>query len=209
MKRLFLLPALFLLGAAPSPAAPAAPASSGPATTLDFTPRRAGDPDGFSRIYFNDGGKKYTVSLPYNTDVSGSRFEVTFRFENLRTSSFTLKLSPHSPEQPFDEENLPAYRQTAATLAPPGMQAPPAQEEKENPLAGNGWTSHRIISTYQLPGNNIRQSITFLNLTPTQQIIVIVTAFENEFERTSQQGEALLHSWRSLPEGELATPSLN
>lgn len=180
---------------------------------LDLTPRTVeSTSEGggyFQRLYFQEGREKYTVTPGEGTEASGSADEVTFSFTDLRAAACVFKISPHSPDDAFEGQALEGYRRTAASFAPPGATRPASKLEQNAPLTVNEWKSYRFQNTYRFPGSTICQAITFLNLSPKQQIILITTAFESDFANADARANAIIHSWRSIALEKLATPDLN
>ena len=70
-----------------------------------------------------------------------------------------------------------------------------------NPFPINHWESLRITFSYQVANQSHRQSVTFLNLKPTEQIVVQTTADERNFEEVSTRAFNIIRRWHEiLPE---------
>jgi len=203
MRTTFLCALLAGLAAAPL----AAPA-------IDFTPRFSTMTEGggvLRRLYFDSGepGAPVLLSPDSDTEVSGGSGEAHFRFSVFEGASLVLRRSPHEPALPFEGEGLATYRTTALSYAPSGMQPVGEMTEIENPLAINGWTGRRFVMRYQIPGSQVSQSVTFLNLNAKEQIVLVATGYEQNFGEITGRVDALMRSWRVGGERDLQTPAIN
>ena len=180
---------------------------------LDLTPKTYEVPtsNGMSRtrFYFVDGDGKYTVNTNVHTKVSGQRGETVFSFERLQGATLLIKISPHQPDLEFGDQELETYRKTAASFTPAGAVRKGDQEEVSNAFFIEGRSSHGFVSSYTIPGSTIRQSVTFLNLTPKQQIILVTTAFATEFEAAQKQSAQIIDSWHKISDTDLNGPLIN
>lgn len=200
MKRFLLLP----LGLA------AILASSGTGRALDLTPHFV------SRVtaarteqipYFVEGETKYSLLLPAETTASGEPGEVTFCFGKLEGASLVIKPSPFQPALAFSGPALETYRKALPQFLPPKAEEIAVQSEQPYPLPINGWSGQSFTLAYKLPGRAFLQSVTFLNFSAHQQIVLIVTAPSAQFEQASALSLRMMRSWRSLLPGEnLAVP---
>lgn len=186
---------------------------SGTALAFDFTPQTKelllDDGATIRRNYFKNGEQLYSFRLDEQIALTGNRNRATFQFQNLQGATMVLTRSPFTPDTPFTGEHLRSYREAAATFAPSGAMEIVEETDGEGLLKINDWHSHRWLFTYRLPGGNIRQSVTFLNITPKEQIAVVVTAFSVDFKEAEAAALGVLHSWHLLTPNELMKPSDN
>ena len=71
-------------------------------------------------------------------------------------------------------------------------------QQTPNPMPINGWQGHRFTYKYTTPAGEVRESITFLNMTPTQQVIVQVYAMEKDFADASERGWDIIRRWHEV-----------
>jgi len=185
-------------------------AAATPLTAFDFTLHSREIPLGegavIRRTYFKDGDRCYAFHPGESVDLAAEAERATFRFRNLHGATLLLTQSPFTPEKAFTQENLPSYRESALKHAPAGVLEIIDESDEEGVLRINDWHSHRWVFTYKLPGQTIRQSVTFLNLTPKRQIVVVVTAFASEFKEAEAAALGILHSWHPMEAAELMKP---
>src|SRR5438034_10009067 len=95
-----------------------------------------------------------------------------FRFSKLKQAEMRLRPSAFSVEMKFGPDTLERYEQGARKLLPAGARDIVLEQQTPNPLSINNWQSHRFIFKYNTGVGEVRESITFLNITPTQQVVV-------------------------------------
>lgn len=181
---------------------------------LDLTPRyAASDHPGqgdFQRLYFANGDEDPVIIKPdAETTVTGGNGETTLQFNDLQGASLLLRTSPLRPDFLFNEENAETYRTTARQFAPQGHVKIVKEEEALNISLRNRWNASVFTTTYALPGSEVTQSVTFINYTPQQQIILILSAFGNEFEEAQGRMDQILRSWSTLSSERLRLPDDN
>lgn len=184
-----------------------------PASAFDLTPRTkeilVGDGGVIHRTYFQDGDARYTIYLDSETELTGDSGKATFQFKNLDGASFYLTQSPLTPKTPFSTQGLAEYREAATAFAPLGAIEITEESETDAPYKINDWDSYRFAFTYKLPGESIKQSVTFLNLTPKHQLILVVTSFGHQFNPAEARAAAIMYSWRAVTNVELSAPGIN
>ncbi|MEI8233657.1 MAG: hypothetical protein WCH57_03115 [Verrucomicrobiota bacterium] len=152
---------------------------------------------------FRDGETQYTVTLPGGvTAASGGPGETVFYFRDFPEASFQMKASPFAQQPPFNGPALQTYRRHALQCAPTGATDIALQEETADPFPFNDWSSYRYTLSYKLPGRSFLQSVTFLNLGSSQQILLVTHAPSAEFERASSLSWDILRTWRPVSPGE-------
>lgn len=175
-----------------------------PAGATDLTPHFINkDRDGvvIRRPYFADGMKKFGVKIDAETKLSASDGGALFRFDKMPEASMRLRHSPVPAETGFGPETLEGYQQAARTLLPPGAGAVTFVESEWNPLPINQWQSLRVTFSYRIANQSYRQSAIFLNLKPTEQIVVQASADERNFVDVSNRAFSIIRRWHEiLPE---------
>ncbi len=171
------------------------------APALDLSPQYVNtESDGVTirRPYFADGGKKYSVTLNIETELLPYEDGALFRFVKVKGAEMRLRPSSFGVEMKFDDENADRYRQAARKLLPQIAESVVLEHETPNPLPINGWQSQRFVFKYKTTAGEVRESITFLNITPTQQVIVQVYAPEKDFADASDRAWDIIRRWHEL-----------
>ena len=151
--------------------------------------------------YFLDGDTRYSAELPRGVSASQGEGTAIFNYQYLE-GSLTMRPSPFKPDVLFGGPALEAYRKVALGFVPAGATDASIQQENPNPLTFNGWTSHRFTIGYQLPGRSFLQSVTFLNFSDRQQIVLITCAPRKNFEKAEALTDEIMGRWRKLRPGE-------
>jgi hypothetical protein len=186
-KSAFLIPALLVLQLS--------------AAAIDLTPRYIDTfIDGIvsRRLYFSDGEKKIGISLDHETTVEPGGGGVIFRFTKVPDASFLIKSSPMTPDQPFEGIALDRYREAARRLLPPGAKEVKALDEVDNTLPINRWTSRRFSYTFESGDTVMAMSITFLNLNKEDQLILVTSSTEKNFNEASERSFQIIRTWQPL-----------
>ena len=183
-----------------------------PASAVDLTPRYI---DTFQagvashRLYFSDGEKKIGISLDRETDVLAAAGGVLFRFPKFPEASFLIRHSPVTADQPFTGVPLDRYREAARRLLPPGSTEVQVRDETRDPLTINRWHSYRLAYSFTTAGTPMVQQVTFLNLTPDEQLILITTASERNFAEATARSFQIIRSWQPMLPGDEKPVRLN
>ena len=170
------------------------------APALDLSPNFANvSSDGVAirRPYFTDGAKKYSVTLNAETELLPYEDGALFRFIKLKHAEMRLRPSSFSVEIKFSDA-LDRYQEAARKLLPQIAEGVVLEQQTKNPLFINGWQSHRFVYKYTTPAGEIRESITFLNITPSQQVVVQVYAGDKDFTDASERGYDIIRRWHEL-----------
>jgi len=177
--------------------------------SLDLTPHfvtRVTGAESASIPYFTEGDTRYSLEMPPSVSASANESGAVFYFREIE-GSLTLRSSPFKPDAPFSGEALEAYRKAALGWVPAGATDIALKRETPNPFPFNGWISQRFTMAYQLPGRSFLLSVTFLNFSAQQQILLITSAPMNQFERAEALTLNLVKAWRKLRPGEsIAVP---
>ena len=173
---------------------------------LDLTPRFSFRKDGgyvARRACFSDGVKKYAIPLKDDMDVVPHEGGALIRFKNVTASAMRLRGSPLDAGLPFTPETLAKYEEAALALLPPGREEVAVVSRAAEPLPINGWTGWRITFSYRNPGGMNSESITFLNVSPAQQIVIQTGSRPGDFEQVQGRADAIMRRWFEMPpEGE-------
>jgi hypothetical protein len=164
---------------------------------LDLTPRETVLNDKgplIRRYFFQDTDKRLSFRIDSEMTVTGSADAATFHFTDLKNSSTKLMQSSVTPQGAFDEKNLDLYRKAARALISAEAKDVKAEEAKSDAVIINGWTSLQFTFTYTLFGFPYRQSVTFINCTPTEQLIFDVMAPESDYAKTYRRSYLVLNS---------------
>ena len=177
-----------------------------PAGATDLVPRYIARPtEGvvIRRPYFADGEKKYGVKLDSETKLTAFEGGALFRFEKFPEATMRLRPSPIPAQTPFTPESLETYQQAGRALLPPGADMIEFVESELNPLPINDWHSFRVTFSYRAANQARRQSVIFLNLKPTEQIVVQTAANERDFAEVSARAFNIVRRWHEIaPEDE-------
>lgn len=174
---------------------PAAPAG------IDLTPRfidTFADGVTFHRLYFSDGQKKFGVSLNRETEVAPEAGGVLFRFPKVPNATFLVVRSRLSPDDKFEGTALERYRESARRLLPVQARGSAIKEEVPNPFPINDWKSHRFVLSFNIGAVRHLQSVTFLNLNDTDQIALITSAPEQDFEEAAHRSFQIFRTWQEM-----------
>lgn len=179
------------------------------ASTVDLTPRYLDTKiDGFAarRLYFMEATKKIGISLDMETTVAATSAGVVFKFTMLPDTSFRIGTSPLTPEESMtDPEGLARYRAAANNFVPAGATDAKILEEVTNPLPINSWRSQRFVLSYRAGANVTNMSVTFLNVNPESQLVLVTTASPRSFADAADRSFQIIRSWHEvLPGDELA-----
>ncbi len=171
------------------------------APALDLSPSFAdvfADGITLRRPYFADGAKKYAVTINAETEVLPYEDGALFKFTKLKNSEMRLRPSPFRVEMKFSPDTLDRYEEAARKLLPQAAKDVTLEQQTKNPLPVNGWESHRFVFKYTTPVGEVRESITFLNITPADQVVVQVSAPDRSFADASDRAFDIIRRWHEL-----------
>ncbi len=146
------------------------------------------------RYFFDDEGKRMIFRIDGAMSVSGSSTQAIFQFSDIRNATMRLAKSSMTTEVPFEGKNIELYRAAARGYVSAEATAVQVLEEKADALPINGWVSYQFVLAYKLFGVPYRQSITFFNYGPTQQLVFDVASPEAEYEKTYHRGYSVINS---------------
>lgn len=175
--------------------APLAPAG------IDLTPRYIDtfvEGTTLHRLYFSDGEKKFVLSLNRETEVTPDSGGALFRFPKVPDATFLVVRSRQSPDDKFEGPALDRYRESAKRLLPVLARGTAIREEILNPFPINDWKSYRIVLSFDIGAIQYRQSVTFLNLNDTDQIALITSAPEPDFDEAAHRSFQIFRTWQEM-----------
>ncbi len=174
---------------------------------LDLTPRfvtRITGTQSENIPYFVEGDTRFAMELPLGVTASRDEGEAVFHFRDVE-GTLAMKPSPFKPDDPFNGPALEAYRKATLKFVPLGATDISIKAEVPNPLTFHGWTSYRFTVAWQVPGRSFLQSVTFLNFSARQQILLIASAPVDQFARMEALVLEMMGAWRTLRPGESIT----
>ncbi len=154
------------------------------------------------RPYFADGTKKFGIKVDSETKLTAFEGGAMFRFDKFPEASVRWRSSPLPAESGFAPEAIPRYEQAARTLLPAEATAVELVESELNPSPINNWQGLRLTFSYRTVNSARRQSITFLNLKPTEQIVIQAAASDTSFAEVSARAFNSLRHWHEMDPGE-------
>ena len=169
------------------------------ADAIDLTPHDVAADGPLAKFYFfQDEGKRVAFHIDSNMTVSGTSTSAAFGFNDTSTAGVKLAKSQMKPDLLFNEKNLESYRAAARAFLPPNAANILLDAEKPDAIRINRWTSHQFIFSYNLFGTPYRRSITFLNYSATEQLVLDVSGAVPEYDKTYLQGYRVLNSLSDL-----------
>lgn len=181
---------------------------TGMAPAIDLTPSYVTtvvDGIALRRPCFVDGGKKYAVTVDAETELTGYEGAAIFNFTKFPRAMMRLGPSPLKPENVFSGEALERYRAVAAQLLLKGAEQVRLESEVADVLPINHWSSYRLVFGYTFIGSPMRESVTFLNLDPKQQIVLQIRSRAADAVTVAARAEDLIRRWHEVvPETETA-----
>ena len=175
------------------------------ASALDLTPRwtdTAIDGVPQRRLYFADGDKKFMLSIDRETEVAARFGGASFKFTKLPDIDLIIVPSRFKPSDPFDEQKLVEYREAARSLLPARGRSAETVEEQSNPVPINGWKSFRVKLRFTMDSRTYAQEVTFLNVSETDQIVLVTSAPEREWAEASDRSWQIVRSWQEMLPGD-------
>jgi hypothetical protein len=182
------------------------------APALDLSPRYIDTLiDGIPQhsLYFSDGSKKIAISVDRETDVTSESGAALFRFPKFSSASFRLMLSPHKTSELFAAPDLERYRATVMQLIPTAAVQPIVEEESVDPIPVNRWRSYRFVLSWSAGAERVRRSVTFLNVSPEQQIILQTTATLKEFDEAALRSYEIIRTWHPMLADDVRPATIN
>ena len=182
------------------------------ASALDLTPRWTETAiDGVSKrqLYFADGARKFMLSIDRETEVDARFGGASFRFPKLPDVDFIVIPSRFKPSDEFDQTKLVQYREAARALLPARAHDAETTSEKANPIPINDWKSFRVRFRFSMDARAYAQEVTFLNVNERDQIVVVTSAPEREWNEAGERSWQILRSWQEMLPGDEGPPKGN
>lgn len=180
-------------------------AASSASLAVDLTPHYLDIANGSVAdrvLYFNDGTKKIGVTLDRETEVVAEAGSVSFFFTTLPGTNLNIRESTLTTEVPFSDKSLELYRSAALLLVPKGIKDAKIESEESDPIPVNNWHSYRFVFAYYTGTVAAKRSVTFLNVSEKQQLILVVTATAQNFAAAAVRSHQIICSWHELQPSE-------
>ena len=165
---------------------------------LDLTPHfEEIDGDGIEalrKLVFLDGKKKVYLDLSKTWMVEGGPAEVTFQPGKLTTTMVVFKMT-HGTSLAFDEKTIDDCRGRIKGFLKEGAKDFIILDETKAPYAIKAWDSYQIVGRYNFYGVWMKVGVIFINLDANQQLTVVITGTDTEFNPVAAATKELLMSW--------------
>ena len=146
------------------------------------------------RYYFQGQGKRLLFRIDGTMKVRGSTNEAVFQFSDIRNAAMKLSKSKMTPRTAFDEKGLKLYRQAARKRIPAQAKEVQIVEESPSAVSINGWSTHQFVFSYKLFGFPYRESVTYFNYSPTEQLVFDVRSTDRDYAKTYSRSYRVLNS---------------
>ncbi len=170
-------------------------------TTIDGIPQR--------HLYFADGSQKFLLSIDKETEVAPRYGGANFRFPKFPDVDLIVMPSSFTPNVPFDETKLDEYRDAAKKLLPASARTAEIKVEKANPLPINNWKSFLMELHFTMNSRAYIQTVTFLNLNERDQIVLVTSAPEKDWNEAGERSWQIVRSWQEMLPGDEGPPKGN
>lgn len=160
--------------------------------TLDF----GGVP--FRRAYFMDGEKKFAVTMDNETELSAQGDGAIFRFTRIPLATVELHHSPLKAGTGFSEENIALYAKTARQFLAANAEVWPEEPVTLDPLPINRWKTCRFNFFYHVGGSPVRADVTFIDLNPREQIVVVTGGAANSYPLVRSRSDDIIRRWHEV-----------
>ncbi len=182
------------------------------AGAIDLTPRWTDTAiDGIPQrhLYFADGSQKILLSIDKETEVAARYGGANFKFPKFPDIDLIVMPSTFTPNDPFDETKLTGYRDAARKLLPARARGAEISEEKFDPLPINRWKSFLVQLRFTMDSRPFLQTVTFLNLNERDQIVIVTSAPEREWNEAGDRSWQIVRSWQEMLPGDEGPPKGN
>jgi hypothetical protein len=173
------------------------------APAIDFTPRFSDTfVDGVAtrHLFFIDGAQKIEVFTGDATVGAGSGGAL-FRFPKSPGVVFIMRPSPMSADEAFEGVALERYREAARRLLPAGSEKVRALSEGPEAFTMNSWRGFKFLYSFASPDSYRKQSVTFVNLGDGQQMALIVSSNDGDFEQANGRAWQIIRTWHPYLSG--------
>lgn len=151
------------------------------------------------RYFFQDSTRRLGFRIDPKMTVNGAADSATFRFVDLRSATMRLRKSPAPIETPFDEKGIATYQSIARTLISSDATNIELVEQTPDAIAINGWKSAQFSYTYLLFGFNYHRSITFIEVSANEQLLLDIVAKHDEYKKAYARAYRVINSIYALP----------
>ncbi len=177
---------------------------------VDFQPRyheaRTSSGDVIRQLYLQGKETLYTLSVPDNAVMTADGQSLRFTFESVEGATAVLANSSVKPEVELGDA---AYHQALLSSLPPGATDIWILEEGQEAVRFNGVTGYRYLVACKLPGSTVRVEVFFLNVSKTEQITFVTTAYSDAFNTALEHSKRVLDSLSETSLARLSIPPSN
>lgn len=160
------------------------------------------------RLFFVDGNQKISINMDFQTRVEAGAGGAVFHFLRIPNAAFILRSSPMSADEPFNGVSLLRYREAAHRFLPPGVTSIESLEEIPDAVTLNRWSSFRFAYSYIEQGAPRVCSVTFINIRPSEQIVMVVMAPSKDFDDAAQRSWFIIRTWQAIPADAGTAPNM-
>jgi hypothetical protein len=146
-----------------------------------------------------DGHTNVRIDVPRGWSTTATAAEITCVPMNAGGAEVRIEKSALTPATPFAGAGLDVYRQRVLSTVPQGAANLRMGEEKRDPLPVFGWKDYELTVAFEFFSQRLRRSVIFINLNATEQIMVIVTGAQSDFDRIHAQAMDVMLSWTPVP----------
>jgi hypothetical protein len=158
------------------------------------------------RAFFPDGNQRLVFRMDSKTTVNGMGYAAVFQFEGLDGAAVRLARSRSNPEISFSGKNLEQYRIMARDGLPANAENVRLEGEIPDAFNINGWKSYQIVMAFEVNAVAHRRTVTFLNYTGQDQIVVTMEAPLNIFPQVAGRGWRILNSFDRVGDEKVSGP---
>ncbi len=148
------------------------------------------------RMYFLSGARqRIFFSPPRNWLFTGRPDLFTVMSKEVPDARALLSLSPIEKPPLFDDKHLPSYRKAVMALAPAKAEGVAITGEQPKAERMNGWQAHEFYLAFNYAGRSWMKSALFITLKNGQQILLVIEAPKEEFEKFYTPVRKSIHTW--------------
>ena len=145
------------------------------------------------------------LDLPRRWNTSSTPTDVTSSPPDRPTDQFRLEKSAFTPDLPFQDKGLEAYRARLLATMPKGAQNVRVVSEQADPLPMFGWKDYEFVVDYDFYGQSFRRGTLFINVNPTLQLAMTTTSNADAFGDLRTASFRIMRSWCIVPAGSSST----
>ena len=158
--------------------------------------------DGFRHeqtFFRHDDKTNVLVSLPVGWDRAAEPASLTLTSAAQTDALIRLEKSPFTPDTPFKDQGLDAYRQRVLAGVPQGATEVRITGEHDEPLPVFHWKDYEFVVDYVFFGRTFRRSVVFVDLDAREQIMVTTLSPGSGYDQVRSVTFDVLRSWQVMP----------